>query len=384
VKSLFVARRLPVWNGFCGELIRKTGNRLLMVVLVIAVGLLLYFGYNRAYFAGFFTGPHAATQGELLAAKDASAFSNSIVKVKGGATAGTGLYERTKDDSHPEGYISARYLMTEIGGKRMLVRVSPDNPLAQDAVDVAAAGAVRAEPSMTLTGRVVPLSATMSERLATSANEEPYLPFLLDTYDYKSFGWVSVVIGGLCLLGAVWGGWVYLQRSNNPAQDPFARALAKYGQLESVVPQVDAEMASAHTTISKGANSVHIGQHWMVATQPFRAFGSRLDGLVWVYRLVVKRKMYFVIPAGSRHTLIAYDRFGQKIAVQLDELKTGEAMQFLRNVAPQAIFGYDKRLVKLWKAGNKAADRIGFITEAQAVLAGQTLPDTVTRKQYAG
>jgi hypothetical protein len=369
-----------MWNGFCGELIRKTNQRLLILVLVVAAGLIAFFGYNRAYFYGFFAGPHAAPRNELLAAQGAGAFSNSILKVDGGATAGTGLYETTTDKSHPEGYTSARYLATEIGGKKLLVRVSPDDPLAQDTIDP---NGPPTRPSMVLTGEAIPLTSLLNEKLAaaTAAGDEPYLPFMLDTHEYKTFGWISVVIGGLCLLGVLWGASVYLKRNSDPVHDSFAKSLGKYGALESVVPQLDAEMASAHTTVSRRGNAVHVGQHWFVGATPFRAYGARLDGLVWAYRLIVKRKMYGVITVGTRHTLMAYDRFGQKIAIQLDEPKTAEVLQLLRSVAPQAVFGFDKRLAKMWKAG-KGDDRTGFIMEAQTVLAGQILPEAVTKKQF--
>ena len=372
-----------MWNGFCGELIRKTNQRLLIVVLVLAAGLIAFFTYNRAYFHGFFAGPHAATQGELLAANNAEGFPNSILRVEGGATAGTGLYETTTDKTHPSGYTSARYLATEIGGKRLLVRVSPDDPLAQNAVDPNATGVVRIQPSVVLTGRAVSLTDLLSQELAaaTALGDEQYLPFMLDTHEYKTFGWTSVVIGGLCLLGALWGTSVYVKRNSDPVHDSFARSLAKYGALESIIPQVDAEMASAHTTVSRRSNAIHMSQHWIVGTTPFRAYGARLDGLVWAYRLIVKRKMYGIITVGTRHTLLAYDRFGQKISIQLDEPKTAEALQHLRNVAPQAIFGFDKRLDKLWRSG-KGSNQSSFITEAQTLLAGQLPPETVTKKQF--
>jgi hypothetical protein len=368
-----------MWSGFCGDIIRKTNQRLLIVVLILAAGLIFFFGYNHAYFYGFFRGPQAVSQNQLLAAKDAGAFADSFLIVNGGATAGTGLYETTTDKTHPEGYISARYLATEIGGKKLLVRVSPELPLAQDRAN----GDASATAFMTLTGHVTPLTSNLSATLAaaTAAGDEEYLPYLLDVYEYKIFGWISIVIGGFFLALTLWGAGVYFSRNSDPAKDSFARALAKYGPLASVVPQVDAEMMSVHTTVARRANAVHVGQQWLVAVQPFRAYGARLDGLVWAYRLIVKRKMYGVITVGTRHTLLLYDRYGQKIAVQLDEPKTAELLQLLRNISPQAIFGYDKRLLKIWRAGT-GADRTGFITEAQALLAGQVLPEVVTRKQF--
>lgn len=368
-----------MWNGYCGDLIRAINRRRLLLVIAGAAIILLFLAYHRAYFRGFFGGPHVASQTELLNATDSKAFPNAILTVAGGETTGTGLVERRKDDAHPNGYISARYLATLIGGKKLLVRVAPDTPLALDA-----AATPPVEETSSFTGQVLSLSNRMTALVQPGGPAQPaYLPYVLDTYDYKAWGWTSIVFGGIALIFILWGAFLYLRSNSDPAQDPFARGLAKVGPLESVVPQLDAEMAAAHTTFTRRNNSVHIGQQWMVVATPFRAHGARVRELIWLYRQITKKRIYFVIPAGTRHTLIMHDRTGRKLAVELGDAKCGEVLQLLRSVAPQAVYGYDKRLAKLWRSGT-GTDRAAFVTEAQALLGGQALPESVTRRQFSG
>lgn len=368
-----------MWNGFCGDLIRRTNNRLLLLVLATAAGLIFFFGFNLAYFTGFFTGPRPATNSELRSASGASSFRNSIVKLHGGVTSNAKLAEYSKDDSHPDGYVSARYLTTDVGGKLLLIRVSPYTPLAQDSVD----------PSQTLpegdfTGQAHAFNSKMAA-LVSNANQMGgnYLPYYVDAYDYKAFGWFSSIICGLLALWAAYGALRYMQRNANPAEHPFAKSVARFGALESIVPQLDAEMSAAHSTFTYRANVAEVTANWYVTTSYLGAKASHLSSLVWIFRKIVKRRVYFVIPAGTQQSLVSLDRFGQRAVVQLKALQIDGLISLLRNVAPKAVYGYDKRLNKLWRAGRKSADRIAFTTEAQTMLAGQQLPEAMVARKYS-
>jgi hypothetical protein len=372
-----------MWNGFCGDLIRRTNQRLLVLVLAILAGLLIFYGFNRAYFNGFFTGPHAASDAEVVAAQSAKDFPNAIVTVNGGTTTNPRVAEYSKDDSHPDGYISARYLTTEVGGKLLMVRVDPDTPLAQDPPAGQSADQQQSQASGTFTGQVHAFNDDLGGRIA-KANQAGgnYLTYYLDTYNYSVFGWTSAIIGGALLLGAAWGALLYVKRNANPAEHPFAKGLAKYGVLEAVVPQLDAQLSAAHTTFRYGAGGAEVTSGWYVVTSAFGASAAPLSALVWVHRRIVKRRVYFVIPAGTQQSLVAFDRFGKRLAANLKQSQIDELMPLLRNVAPQAIYGYDKRVMKLWRTGRRNPDRTAFITEARAMLSGQALPEAVTTSLY--
>ena len=368
-----------MWNGFCGDLIRRTNRRLLLSLLVVFAGVLIFFGCNVAYFRGFFTGPHAVTAGELISARSASAFTNSIVTLHGGTTSNERLAEYTRDDAHPEGYVSARYLATEVGGKLLLVRVDPSTPLAQDAVD-----ATQTEPAHDFTGQAHAFS-DKTAALVEHANQMGgnYLPYYVDAYNYKTFGWISTVICTLLVLAAAFGGLKYIQRNANPAEHPFAKSLARFGALESIVPQLDAEMLAAHTSLAYRGNTAEVTASWYIAIIPFGAKASPLPSLVWAYRKIVKRRIYIIIPAGTEQSLITLDRFGQTAAVRLKPTQLDELIALLKNVAPQTIYGYDKRLKKLWNAGKNNPDRISFITEARTLIGDQPLPEAQVGRKHS-
>lgn len=368
-----------MWNGFCGDLIRRTNGRLLTLSLFIFACVLIFLGINRAYFKGFFAGPHAVTTAELASAHSASAFSNSILTLHGGTTSNARLSEYTKDDSHPQGYVSARYLTTEVGGKLLLVRVDPDTPLAQDNFD-----ATQTEPGHDFTGEAHAFS-DKTAAIVDHANQMGgnYLPYYVDAYNYKTFGWFSTVFCTLLALGAGLGLFKYFQRNANPAEHPFAKSLARYGVLETIVPQLDAEFSAAHTTLAYRGNVAEVTAGWYVTIIPFSAKASPLPSLVWAYRKIVKRRVYFVIPAGTQQSLVTLDRFGQTAAVRLKPAQIDELISLLKNVAPQAIYGYDKRLKKLWDRSSKNTDRISFVTEARTILAGQQPPEAMVARKLS-
>jgi hypothetical protein len=182
------------------------------------------------------------------------------------------------------------------------------------------------------------------------------------------------VISTPVLLLALWGLWLYLQRSGEFARHPFAKRLARYGPLEMLTQQIDAETSQAHFQVKKGSASLDLTQQWLLSCAPFGATPMRLEDLVWAYRHVMKRKIYFLITVSKRHSLIAYDRLGQKVQTQLDEGKVSETLAELARLAPHAVYGFDARLFKLWKAQK---DKSGFLTGAKALL---NLPDAQAAK----
>ncbi len=366
-----------MWDGFCGEVIRRGNKRMLILAVVLLAGVALFYAFNLSYFTGFFLGSHKVAPSELLAAKDTGSFKNSLVTVDGGETEPTGVEEVTNDDSHPDGYVSARYLVTTIGDSQMFVRVDPQHDLFLGAQQ-------KTLPSYNVTGHLKPLSEKQKDLIAKSKTlgGGNFLPFVLDAYEYKEFGWWSVVITSVIALLCLWMLVQYLQRSSDFTKHPFAKQLARHGELAMMTQQVDAECASAHYTSTHRAATAHITQHWYIVTNGMGgSFAVRLADLQWVHRMIVKRRMYF-ITVGKTYQINAYDRFGTKVLAPLDDAKTNETLEMLRKVAPQAIYGYDKRIQKLWKTYRKR-DKSTFIPEAMQLVGSQPLGDAVTSNRYA-
>ena len=355
-----------MWNGFLGNLIRRTNQRLIIAALLILAGLAIFFGYNRSYFLGLFTGPHPASAQQLTSAATPAAFRNPFVTVTDEHADPTGLQD--VHESEGREYVDASFVSAIVGGHHMLVRIGP-------ATDPSAV------PQM-LTGQiksVADLRGHLYGDYQTAAGD--LLPIYLDTHEYKQFGYVSVAICAPILLLALWMLWRWWQVSSDFSRHPLCRRLAAQGQLELLVQQIDSEMAAPHLTVGHRANAVHVTPNWLLITNYFNGIVMPMSAVVWVYRSLVKRRIYFFITVSKRHLLNVFDQTGQKGAVQLNDAKTAELFDALRIATPRAVHGYDKRLLSLWR---RTPNKAGFPDAAGALLSGQTLPDQRVSNQYGG
>ncbi len=361
-----------MWDGFIGNLIRRTNQRLLITALLFLAGIAAFFGYNHRYFYGFFAGPRPVTAQQLTAAPSAAAFANPFVTLTDESATTTNLEEmHTEDGRESE---TAAFESVVVGGHHLLVRVAPDAFPAADSAAPLPAGA--------LTGQIKRLDDVRNSVYGHYATAEgDLLPIYLDTYDYREFGYISLAIGLPLLLFSLYLLWRWWQVSSDFTRYPLCRKLAKQGQLELLIQQIDSEMAAPHTTFSGRGTRADVSRHWLVISHFMGGVAMQLSNIVWVHRSLVKRRIYFVITISKRHLVNVYDLSGQKAALQLAEAKAAEFFEHLRNVTPQAVHGYDKRLLSLWK---RTPDKAGFPAAAAAMLSGQTLPDQRVTNQYGG
>lgn len=348
-----------MWNGFCGGVVRRGNRNLLICALVLIAGAAALAAFNAKYIAGFFAGAHAADAAQL-STSNPSTLENSFVRVPVERAVATGIEHVTRDDSHPNGYVDSEYLAAPAGNKMMIVRVSGGNWA--DNI-----------PAQTFEGRLRPLTADLQSKIGGVVAGDPSLPSLmpvyLDTVDYKENGYLILIFGTPLLLLALWLLWKYMQYSSDYTRHPFAKKLANYGQLEMLVQEIDSETSGAHPTYRRRGTSVVITQRWLLVKTLWGGAPMRLDHLVWAYRHVVKRKIYFIITVSKWHSVMAFDDLGQKIQAQLTEQKVNDALKDMAARAPQAVYGFDTRLQTLWKASGK--DKSRFLPEARAIVSPQ-------------
>jgi hypothetical protein len=344
-----------VWNGFCGNLIRRSNRNLLLCALILLAGIAAIAYFNARYLTSFFAGAHTETVAQL-AADDPAKLPNTFVRIPVDGASATGLQHITTDDTHPNGYVDSEYLATRVGQKIMLIRASGSNWA--DNV-----------PAQTFEGRLRPVSADIQSKVSSVNPDLQFMPVYLDTVDYKSNGVVLLIFGIPLLLLALLFLWSYMQYSGDFARHPFARRLEKYGQLEMLVQEIDSETSGAQSTFTHRTGTVYLTPHWMLSKTIFGGTPMRLERVVWAYRFVRKRKLYFAITISKRHSIVAFDNLGQRFQTQLNEQKVGEILKELAARVPQAIYGYDKRVLKLWKSCGK--DKSNFLPQALAIVSPQ-------------
>jgi len=142
-----------------------------------------------------------------------------------------------------------------------------------------------------------------------------------------------------------------------------------------LVQEIDSEMSGAHTVFKHRLSIVYLTQHWMLTKNNFGGTPMRLDRVVWAYRHVMKRKLYFAITVAKRHSIVAFDNVGQRFQVQLNEQKVTDLLRELAGRASQAIYGYDQRVLNIWK--NCGKDKTGFLAQARTIVT----PEEVLRER---
>lgn len=351
-----------MWNGFCGNLIRRSNRNFLIAALLLLViaGVLGWF--NAQYLLSIFRGPRAIDPASFPAG-DSGKLINTFARIPVRYAVETGIQHITTNDSHPSGEADSEYVATPVNGHVLIIRIS------EAAFGSAADPKSGDLPAATYEGRFVPVSSDLRSKVADSLSKNdnlpPILPVYLDTVEYKSDGYIVLVFGLTFLLLGLWLLWRFLQFSSDYSRHTFARRLARYGQLEMLVQEVDNEAAGAHTTYGR-RNGVVLTPRWLITQTNWSGVPARLDHVVWTYHHVMKRKLYFVITIAKWHSLITYDDFGNKSQVRMKEQQVLEALREVANRAPQAIIGYDKRLISLWRRLGK--DKRNFLSEARNII----------------
>lgn len=358
-----------MWDGFVGNLIRRTNQRMLITALVVLACLAAFFAYNRRYFYGFFTGPRTVTAQQLTSATSPAVFTDPFLQVTDEGAEPTDLEEVTHEDGRDR--VTAGFVSVVVDGHHMLVRVAPDAVPADGGTAI---------PAAMLTGRIEAIGALRGHIYGSYATPKgDLLPVYLDTYNYRGFGYGSLAIGLPILALAFWLLWRWWQASSDFSRHPLSRKLAAQGQLEMLIQQIDSEMAAPHMTFSRRTGRADLSQHWLIISQFMGVVAMQVPSIVWVHRSLIKRRVYFFITVSKRHLVNVYDQFGQKAAIQLSETQAGELFTHLRTVTPPAIHGFDKRLLSLWR---KTPNKTGFAEAASAMLSGQVLPDQRITNRY--
>jgi|GEM_PF-5868389 hypothetical protein len=340
-----------MWNGYCGNLIRRTNRNQLIVLLAVAalIGSVLYARWY--YFNQFFRGTSSAD----VRAVAQHPREDQFVRVRIDQAFYAGLQHTTTKNGATE--VDSQYFLTEAGDKLLILRVPGEgHPLELD--------------NFTIEGRVRPLPDDLSAILEKSRqpNFPHFSPYYIDAEDYRGVGVGLIIIGVLALLFWVWLLWRYLPGAGDFSRHFFARRISKYGPLESLVPEIDMEVAAADAARSGTFGNLKITRNWLITGGPFDANAIRLNHLVWAHPYQVNRKLYYLITVARYYYLKAYDDLGKEVEVRLKKPVLDAALRELAGKCSQTFFGYHQVIEKLWKRLRNRGQSGRFLEEAHAIL----------------
>lgn len=324
---------------------RSNRNLLLLSLLGIIVVLVLFF-FNLRYFYNFVAGPFDITQANLVGLASAEAPQQYWLNVTGEEMVDTGIEYVTTSKSGSK-TVDYTYYALLLDEKLLLMKV-PGEPIAEQLL-----------PSQT--GWLSPIDSEENVKVVQDLEKDVpavkgmFLPFKMETGDFRTNGFLGLGVGAVGLLLCGWGLVTVAQRSANPTNHPVLRSLARFGPVDYVVSRIDAEMSGVHPTIGK----LHLAPTWLVYAESANILATRYEDIVWVYKHVTTHRSYGVA-VSKTYTAMVCDRFGVKLNLVAGnkEAAVDEMLSALVSRAPWAQIGYAPELEAAW---NK--DRNGFIQD---------------------
>ena len=324
-------------TSFIQPIIRRSNRNLLFVCAAIALLLIGLAAFNARYLYNFFAGPFRIDRQTLLATSDPAALQRYWVTVEGDDVANTGFQQVRRNSDTGSEKVAAAYLALLLDRRVLLVKDYNNTS------------------ATTFTGYIEALPADARTRIIAGIEQDvpklrgAFLPYMLNTAGFRDGGYLALGLGILLFVVCVFGIARAIRRKRNPLKHPIMRALGRFGPPADIAAQIDAELLVDHPQVDR----LHLTPHWLVQASSSSLTATRIDDIVWAYKLVTQRRVNGV-PAGKSYTAQIWDRHGVCITVAGSETFVNQAIESAVRRAPWMLAGYNTDLEKAWKS-NRAA-----------------------------
>lgn len=316
-------KRMETWIH---RMIKERSGRRLTVCAVIIVCIALLLFTQQRYIENFISGPHNLSAADLDQIKDVSAAPRYFARVSGSKAIDTGLTKisvRTKNGVKQSESVDAKYYALVMGDKFLIYE-----------------GGYTAKT--TVEGALEPMPAEVSQNLFSDKemrdNRSRFYPFYLNSKDeFRSIGWfVIAVLACLLVILASIGIPAWL-RLRNPDSHPLCKKVSNWGKPHLISSAAERQFNSPNAF---KAGSWTVTKEFLIQSSFFSFDILRLDDLLWAYKKVTQRNIYF-IPAGKTYaaSLICS---GGTAEIQGGEITVDRVLSLAAETAPWAVFGFSE------------------------------------------
>ncbi len=331
-------------EGIVTQAIRRS-NRFILTSSILGILILLGISLlNVRYFYNFFLGPVPVAADELTGYSDAGQPQRYWLTVSGEEVYDTGIQYVSEDNGKET--VENSYLTLVQNDRLLLVKVPGE-----------------AVEQTTFTGWLQEISAEENREIIQQLETDNpeltgvFLPFLLETGNFRTGGIVGIILGlaGLILCGV--GLVKVIRRSSDPNEHPIAKRLALLGPVDFISSRIESEMASSHLTLGK----THLTANWLVYAPGSDLQAARYEDIVWYYKHITTSRMYG-IPISKSYMVMVYDRNGTQLKIMPGnkERKADELLRAIYERAPWAWVGFSTEYQNAWKK-----NRPEFLTEVE-------------------
>ena len=340
-------------NSFIERQIRRTNRNLVLVNGILLAGLLAIVALNYRYAINFVRGAKAISTEDLLAIQDPEQRPQFFVQVTGESLVPTGFREVERKDDESNNKVESQtvkydYKALKVGERWLLVK-APGSSVATEF----SGALVKDSESADVVGQI--------------EQEEPglkgmFLPFVLDTVDYRDNGYWALGIGIPILLLVGWNLAKWATRTSDRSAHPIIKKLRAYGEPEMLSIEIENEITQAPTAIGPAV----ITRSWLFTPFVFGLKMARLADVVWIYKKVTKHSYNF-IPTGKTYAALIWSRSGESVEISMKEKKIDELLQAISTRIPWVVAGFDNKIQALWNSDRTAL--IQAVEERKAKMA---------------
>jgi hypothetical protein len=337
-------------TGFMETEIKRNNRSLLILSLLCLLAVGVSFLLSVRYLYNFVLGPFNTTSDAVTGLQAESRPLQYFVKITGDDVADTG-YDWISESSSGTKTVEATYLAMFLGERILLVK-SPTSYV--DGVT-------------TFSGKLTSIPGEIQSDVVTALeNEYPdlqgaFLPLMLDAGNFRSSGYLGLAAGAFFALLGLFGLTRSLIRMD-VSRHPVMKQLENLGTPQFITSRIDMEMGGDHLKIGP----LHISQNWLVQSQMSAMRVSRMEDLVWGYKLVTQHRTNGV-PTGKTYQAMIFNRNGTQFTLPGKEKDVDRLLSEVYQRAPWMITGFSQELAKAW-----SKDRPALIASVDSRRMGQT------------
>jgi hypothetical protein len=336
--------------GFIEKAVRRANRNVFLISLVVILILAGVAAVSYKPLLGLLLGPLPLTSQQIAKISDIDSQPRTFVTVTGNIEdSGIKMVSGNAVRGSPA---EAYYGQLAVGKKLLLIKTK-DNQFGDSYT-----GYLIAPPTFE--------RVNIIESQDSADAGQDFLPYMLDTTsDIQTNTVIGVLIGTVILIIALRALILAILRSSSTGMHPFVRRLKRFGDVNTVRSEINAE-AEVPT---QSLGTLRLTPHW-VLNAPNGGFNAlRLEDVVWLYRKVTTTRVNFV-PVSKRHSAELFDRYGKSMTIMGSEKFVNEVLQAVYRQAPWAVVGYGKDLAKMWRS--KRADMIAAVDQKRITMQNKT------------
>jgi hypothetical protein len=318
-------------NAFVESVIRRHAVRCGLISLAGALLVLIALALNVRYFYNMAFGPFTQERAALTELTADTIPWQYYVTVAGDKHADTGFQYVSTTDSGKE-TVENYYHVLVLGDRLLLVKSTTEE------ISNEVTGALEAIPSETQT-KVVSEMEKESPKL-----KGHFLAVMLDDANFYTGGFVGLgvaaVIGLICMIGIGLSIWRWL----DPSQHPAMKALARFGDAETVIREIDADYAAPHEQLGK---DIHFTSRWFISTIGALDAAPYRD-ILWCHKQVTQHRTNG-IPTHKTYAAYIFDRYGKRLTIGGKDEFVNQVLQGVAKCVPGVAVGYSVELEKLYR-----------------------------------